>query len=129
MVHDGWIFSTSGEAKGNIKIPNLKVIAHIFAPFHVTNQKNNYNVIVSRDLIWTLYISLYFQNNFVDWKENKKPIKPINCKLKNYFTIQDSKNIKRATDRIKKILDATNEKAIFKKVKTKLNHLNSDEDT
>ena len=43
------------------------------------------------------------------------------------FAIQESKNIKSATNRIKKIWDAKYEKANFKKITTKLKYLNSDE--
>ena len=38
-------------------------------------------------------------------------MKSIICKMRNNFTIQDSKNIKSATNRIEKILDAKYEKA------------------
>ena len=34
------------------------------------------------------------------------PMKPIDCKMRTHFTIQDSKNVRNATNRIKKILDA-----------------------
>ena len=33
-------------------------------------------------------------------------MKTINCKLKQHFAIQDSKNVKNKTNRIKKIFDA-----------------------
>ena len=32
-------FSTSCEAKVNIKLPDLNVTAHILAPFYITDQK------------------------------------------------------------------------------------------
>ena len=50
-----------------------------------------------------------------------------NCKMRTNFVIQDSKNIKSATNRIKKILDANCEKANLKEITTKLKYLNSDE--
>ena len=45
---------------------------------------------------------------------------PITCKLKKHFTIQDSKNVRNSTNRIKKILDARYEKAYLKKITNKL---------
>ena len=42
-------------------------------------------------------------------------MKPINCKMRTHFRIQDSKNVRNATKRIKKILDANYEKANLKK--------------
>ena len=54
-------------------------------------------------------------------------MKSINCKMRTNFVIQESKNIKSATNRIKKILDANYEKANLKEITTKLKYLKSDE--
>ena len=43
----------------------------------------------------------------------------INCKMRTNFAIQESKNIKSATNRINNILDAKYEKANLKKITTK----------
>ena len=99
------------KAEVKIKLPVLNFAAHIFAPFHVTSQKSNYDVIFGRDLLWELGINLDFQNNFIIWKETKIPMKYVNCKIRTNFAIQESKNIKSASNRIKKILDAKYEKA------------------
>ena len=45
--------------------------------------------------------------------------------MRTHFTIQDSKNIRNATNRIKKILDANCKKADFKKTANKLQYLNN----
>ena len=42
----GFLFLTLCKAEVKIKLPELKFTAHIFAPFHVTSQKSNYNVIL-----------------------------------------------------------------------------------
>ena len=47
--------------------------------------------------------------------------------MKTNFAIQESKNNKSATNRIKKILDAKYEMAILKEITNKLKYLNSDE--
>ena len=60
-------FSTSCEAEVKIKLPELNFTAHFFAPFHVTSQKSNYDVIFGQDLLQGLGINLDFQNNFVGW--------------------------------------------------------------
>ena len=83
----------------------INVTAHISAPFHVKTKKCVYEVIVGRNLLWELGIQLDFQNNFIGWKDINFPMKPIDCKLRAHFTIQDSKNIRNATKRIKKISD------------------------
>ena len=120
-------FSTSYKVEVKLKLPELNFTAHIFAPFHVTSQKSNYDAIFGRDLLRELGINLDFQNNFVIWKETKIPMKSSNCKMKTNFAIQESKNIKSATNRIKKILDTNYEKANLKDITTKLKYLNSDE--
>ena len=77
-------------------------MAHIFAPFHVTSQKSYYNIIFGRDLLQELGIVLDLQTNFVSWKETKIPVKSINCKMRTKFVIQESKNIRSVTKKIKK---------------------------
>ena len=47
--------------------------------------------------------------------------------MRTHFTIQDSKNVRNATKRIKKILDANYEKANLKKLVNNLKYLNNDE--
>ena len=115
-------FSTLCKAEVKIKLPQLNLIAHTFASFHVTSQKSNYHVI----FLWELGRNLDFQNNFVGWELTKIPMKSINCKMRSNSAIQKSKNIKIATNRIKKILDAKYGKANFKEIITKLKYLNSD---
>ena len=65
---------TSCEAEVKIKLTELIFTAHVFAPFRITSQKSNYDVIFGRDLLRELEeINLDFQNNFVGWKDNKIP--------------------------------------------------------
>ena len=120
-------FSTSYEAEVKIKSPEVNFTALIFAPFHVTSQKSSYNVIFDPDILRELGINLDCQNNFVGWKEAKIPMKSIYCKMRTNFAIQESINIKSATNRIKKILDSKYEKANLKEITNKLKYLNSDE--
>ena len=89
-----------------IKLPEFSFTAHIFAPYHVTSQKSNCNIIFGQNLLRELGINLDFQNDFIRWKEIKIPMKSINCKMRTNFVIQESKNVKSTTKRIKKIYDA-----------------------
>ena len=83
-------FSKLGKTDIKIKVPRLNVMAHIFAPFHISGQKSNYNVSFGWDLLWEYGINLDFQNNFVAWKETKIPLKSVNCNMRTNFAIQDS---------------------------------------
>ena len=96
-------FLTSCEAEVKIKLPELNFTAPIFVPFHVTCQKSNYKVIFGQDLLREPGINLDFQNKFVGWKETKIPMKLINCNMRTNLAIQESKNIKGATNRAKQI--------------------------
>ena len=119
-------FSTSNEAKIMLKMPELNVTAHISAPFHVTTKKSNYNVIFGRDLLQELRIQLDFQDNFTGWQDINLSMKPIDGKMRSHFTIQDSKNVRNGTKRIKKILDANYKTANLKKMVNNLEYLNND---
>ena len=120
-------FSLSHEVEITLKIPQLKITAHISAPFHVTTKKSNYNVIFSRDSLQELGIQLDFQNNFIGWKDISLLMNnPINCKIRTQFTIQNSKNVRNVNKRIKKILDAKYKKANLKKIVNKLKCPNND---
>ena len=60
-------------------MPELKVKAHISAPFHVTTKKSNCNVILGRDLLQELEIQLYFQSYSIKWKNINSPMKAVDC--------------------------------------------------
>ena len=49
-------------------------------------------------------------------------MKPIDYKMRTYFTIQDSKNVRNATKRIKKFLEGYYNKAYLKKIVYNLKH-------
>ena len=51
---------------------------------------------------------------------------PIDCKMRTHFTIKDSKNVRNATKRMKKMLDANYEIANLKKIMNNLKYLNND---
>ena len=91
-----------------MKVPQLNFTFHTFAPKRFT--KGNWN-------------KFRFQNNNVTWKKTKKPIKLINCKMRTNFAIQESKNIKSATNRVNKILDAKYEMVNLKEITTKFKRL------
>ena len=113
-------FCTSREAETTLKMSELNVMADTFAPFHITIKTSNYNVIFGRDLLWKLGIQVDFQTNI------NLPMKPIDCKMRTHFTIKDSKNVRDATKRIKKILDANYKKANLKEIVNNLKYLNND---
>ena len=107
-------------------MPEIKISNQISAPFHVTTKKSNYDVIFGKDLLQEFGIKLDIQNHFIEWKDINLPMKPIDCKIRTHFTIQDCKSVRNATKRIKKILDANYEKANLKKIVYSLRYLIND---
>ena len=120
-------FSTSYETTINLTLPELNPTAHISAKMHMTENKSNYDVIFGRDLLRELGISLDFKNNTVTWQHIEIPMKPKDCTVRGHFAIEESVNVKQATSRIKKILDAKYEKANLKQLVKKLNYLTKTE--
>ena len=53
-------------------------------------------------------------------------VKPIDCKMRTHFTIQDSKSKRNATKRIKKIVDANYKKANLKNIVYNFENLSND---
>ena len=76
------------------------------------------SLIIDQDLQHELLINLDFQINFVGWKETKIPMILIICKIRTKFAIKESKKIKSAANRIKKILDTKCKKANLNKITT-----------
>ena len=76
------------------KLSEFYVTAHIYAPFHIASKTNNYDVIFGRDLLRELGILLDFQNYFIGWQDINLSVKPMDCKKRTHFTIQDSINIR-----------------------------------
>ena len=58
-------FLTSYKAEVKITLPELNVMAHIFAPSYVTSPKSNYDVNFGRNLLREVGINLDFQNNYI----------------------------------------------------------------
>ena len=120
-VHDGWIIFDILWSRSKNWTSRIKFYGSHFWTISCNWSKSYHNVIFGKDLPRKFGINPDFQNNFVDWKVIKTSIKSINYNMKIHFAIQDSKNIKSATDRIKQILDAKYEKGKFKRKKQNQN--------
>ena len=118
-------FSTLCKAEITLKMAKLNVTAHISASFHVITKKVKKKIVIVRDLLWELGFQLDFQNNFIGWQDINLHMKPIDCKMRTHLIIQDSENVRKATKRIKKILDTNYEKANLNKIKNNLKYLNN----
>ena len=118
-------FKTTRTAKIELKLPELNSTATIAVKCHVTKEKSNYDLIIGRDVLRELGITLDFSNNTTNWQDVTIPMKPINCDIKTHFTIRDSTRVQSEIQRIKKILDANYQKANLPKIVKDLIYLNS----
>ena len=118
-------FKTTRTAKIELKLPELNSTANIAVKCHVTKEKSNYDLIIGRDVLRELGITLDFSNNTTNWQDITIPMKPINCDIKTHFTIRDSTRVQSEIQRIKKILDANYQKANLPKIVKDLIYLNS----
>ena len=100
MAHECWILSASKENEITFKISELNVTVQISAPFHLTTRKSNFDIIFRRDSIQELRIQLDFPKKFIRWQDINIPMRPIDCEMRNYFTIQDSNNVRNTDKRI-----------------------------
>ena len=93
----------------------------------VFNNEMNYDMIIGRDLMTELGISLDFFHQKVRWQDAEIPMKMPNCTINSDFFVQDNDLIKSETDRIKRILDAKYEAANLEEVAEDAVHLSKEE--
>ena len=119
--------STSKRGSLSIKMPEFNESATIKIDCHVTNNKSNYDIIVGRDTLCELGIGLDFASNSITWNGSRIDMKPPNCNTTEHYFINDPSNVKEASDRIKRILDAKYEKANLNKLVRDAIYLDSHE--
>ena len=83
-------FQTTRTAKLDLKLSELNSTANVTVKCHVTKQKSNYDLIIGRDTMSELGITLNFADNTTHWQQNYVKMKPINCDIKTHYTIRDS---------------------------------------
>ena len=116
-------FKTTRLAEIKLKLPELSDTAEINIKCHVTKQKSKYDLILGREILRELGITLNFNNNTINWSDTSIPMKPVENNTRIHFAISDSKRVASETKRIKKILDANYEKADLNKIVDDLKYL------
>ena len=82
------------------------MVAGSFRKVNVTEQKSNYDMIVSQDILSELGINLNFKDMTVQWDTAVIPMKQIDSTIKDLYAVEDSEALHDSTEQIKKILDA-----------------------
>ena len=122
---------------GNIKT-NKKVKTHFILPelyperiiehtFHLLPTTTGYDMIIGTDLMSELGLKLNFQDACVEWEDASMPFKDRDATFETAFPVEDIGLVRESKDRIKRILDATYDKADLEKIAAECQHLNIEE--
>ena len=119
----GGTLSTSTTAKCQFTLPELHDDKLIEWKVHVTKDLGNYDMIIGRDILRFLEIDIQFSTQEVVWDHATLPFKHVDATPLDAYHVSEPEVITKATDRIKKILDAKYEPADLKKVCSAHTHL------
>ena len=87
-------FNTNQIVNINLKLPELNSTAEIKVECHVTKNESNCDIImIGRNVLRELGIILDFANNKTIWEETEIPMKPLDCRKIEHFSIRDSARV------------------------------------
>jgi hypothetical protein len=121
---------TTEKCKIKFKLPEFFEKRYIQYNVHVTETDDpnmTYDMIIGRDILRELGISVDFELQQSTWDSVAVPMKPANCNIGQSYFVQDQGAIDEATERIKRILDAKYEPADLDQIVQECNHLKYDE--
>ena len=121
------LFTMSQKTVIRFMLPELHEKRIIEYKVHVTDTESRYDMIMGRDLLSTLGITLNFQNESIIWDETVIPMKDMDATVETAYHIEDSASMQEAMARIKKILDAKYEPAGLTEIASSCTHLTPDE--
>ena len=84
-------------------------------------------MIIGTDLMSELGLKLNFQDACVEWEDASMPFEDRDATFETAFHVEDIGSVRESMDRIKRILDATYEKADLEKITSECQHLNIEE--
>ena len=123
----GGVAVTAEKATIQFALPEFYEKTIIQTPAHVFSTPMNYDLIIGRDLLTELGISLDFYHQKTIWQDAEIPMKLPNATINSDFYIQDNSLIENETNRIKKILDAKYEPANLEEIAESALHLSKEE--
>ena len=123
----GGAATSTEKATIQFNLPEFYAKTIIQKDVFVFNNEMNYDMIIGRDLMTELGISLDFFYQKVKWQDAEIPMKMPNCTINSDFFVQDNELLNSETDRIKQILDAKYEAADLAEVTESATHLSQEE--
>ena len=116
--------NTSQTAKSQFTLPELHDDRLIEWEFNLVESLGIYDMIIGRDLLQALGLSINFNDLTLQWDDAIIPMKDTSCTINNsYYIKEEGTTVDDATECIKKILDAKYEKANLHQVAKDQSHL------
>ena len=118
---------TDKKVKTHFILPELypeRIIEHTF---HLLPTTTGYDMIIGTNLMSELGLQLNFQDACVEWEDASMPFKDRDATFETAFLVEDIGSVRESMDRIKRILDATYEKAYLEKITSECQHLSIEE--
>ena len=115
-------FKTSSKVKVLFTLPELQKISW---KAHITKAPMSYDMIIGQDFLTALRIDFEFSSQTIELDRSEMQMRDStkNKKNKKIFQINDSDNLKEATELIKGILDANTNPTNLNKLVQKYKHL------
>ena len=120
-------FVTRGKVKIDLKLPEFDPGITIRTRINVTDQKSSYDIILGRDILRKLGITLDFKNAKITMQEYVVDMKPYHCTRNTHYEIKEPVSMEMEMERFKRILDAKYEKADLDKIVYDSTHFSNTE--
>ena len=96
-------FKTRSKSYLNFALPELNPTATIRTKVHITENMQNYDMIIGRDLLHKLGFILDFKDKNIEWNNTVIAIKSPDSERETHFSIEEPAAIQEETERMKKI--------------------------
>ena len=97
---------TGQKTKAHFSLPEFFEDRLIEWDIHLTEKLGHYDMIIGRDLPTEMGIDINFSTSTCSWDNSVIPMREPTVPIEQSFIVEESRPVKQATSRLKKILDA-----------------------
>ena len=119
--------SSKGDVNARFALPEMDPNMVLEWKLHIAQNLGSYDMIIGRDLLTDLGITLDFGGQCSHYQHVQVPMKPVDGTVETAYHVQEPATVEEATSRVTKILDAHYEKADLSKVCEECSHLTPEE--
>ena len=120
-------FRTTSKCVVEIILPELNPTAKIRQKLHVVPKMSKYDILLGRDVMQQLGISLDFEDQVIHWNGNSANMKSPHFANNFNYNIEESYALQAENDRLQRILDAKYEKANLLEITKNCTHVSTKE--